>query len=145
MVDLIKQKEHLVTYSVPEHHLCNYYKTISDNGPLYSILSLKGDESNLFFAPYKGSKKEFVTYVFFRLDDAKKYMKAVKDSGYTGSDSLVAWESTAPVMVNSIKRIVDREKQGMTKNKYHVISSIYLHDAFRDIEYFWTDDENAIN
>lgn len=138
-------RDHLVEYRVPDYHLIDYYKKIADNGPLYTVLSVTKQDSRVFFSPYRGSKNEFVSYVFFREQDALKYLEVLRKSGYITEGAATVWKSSATGLVASYKNITEKEKSGMTGRKFHAIASIYLHDEFREVEYFWTDDINQLN
>ena len=141
----LKSRSHLVDYVVPSHHLMDYYKKIEQNGPIYAILSITGDESQLFFSPHNGSKSEFVAHVFFRQKDAALYLKALKSLKSVSADSIIAWETTATSLAASIKKVVDKEKRNRSNKSFSAISCIYLQDEFREIELFWTGNRDSIN
>jgi len=141
----MKPRDHLVDYTVPTHHLVDYYKIIEQNGPLYAILSITGSESQLFFSAKSGSDTEFISHVFFRQKDASLYLKALKKLKSVEADTIVAWETSATSLSASIKKVVEKEKRNRSNKVFSAVSCIYLQDEFREVELFWTGNQDIIN
>lgn len=136
--------EPLVSFQVPENYYHDLYKKVSQNDALYVIISRKEGKVRLFFYPRADKKNEFLAYVFFRKEDADKYADHLRKTSSEQKDSIVVLSGTALSLALSFNRAVSSERSSKNTSAYHVLSAIYLHGAFREMEYFWTDDKSKL-
>lgn len=132
-------------FKIPEYYYVEYYKKLEQNSPLYAILSIGGGKSRVFFSPYNGSKSECVSYLFFREADAKMYLDVLKKTGLAGAKEAVMVKCDPKNIASSFRSLIEKESESEKFRVFHVISSIFLHGEFRDMECFWTNNKSKFN
>ncbi len=142
---IASSREHLVNFQIPDHFIEDYYKKLSKNDPLYAILCIEKNKQRLFFSPHKEKKEEFLSAVFFREEDGVKYLEFLKSKGYEVDAALVLWPCDATGLAKSFSDALYKERINVTRKKYHVITMMYLHGDFREVEYFWSDNKDKMH
>lgn len=134
----------LISFQVPDNYYHDLYKKISQNGELYVIIFKKDRKDRLFFYPGSDKKHIYTAYVFFRRSDADKYVEQVRDTYPEARGSLSVLGTASLDLALSFNRAINLERSLNTDKEYSVMSAIYLHGAFREMEYFWTDDVSKL-
>jgi len=141
---LLDMSRPLPSMVIPDRYYLSYYDVVSNSGPLYVVLSINEGESSLYFS--KNKEGEFVSYVFYRISDANKYLKTVRTFKGEDVSALVLWGGTASILANSYSKVLKKEKSGVRgQRKLKAVSSVFINDRFVDLELFWVDDNLKIN
>lgn len=132
-------RQHLMDYTVPDSIYKELYDKLEKAEFFFIPIVIKDRRPKIYFEKQSDPKAPAICRIFWRPADVKLYVKRLNTLGYQDGE-VVGWENTPEAIISSVISAWTK-LHGL---RVDVVASVYHDNEFRDVERFWTSNEDSM-
>lgn len=134
---VLQHREYLIKDLMPHRVYFEYFDVLAKDKAIYITVVLDEDQRPIVFLEKSNKSTYGICRMFFRKEDAKRYVKTVSAEFKDSMGSVRSWETSFTDLSKFLIRFNNTAKE-QGKTGIHVYATVIHKENFCDIDTVWT-------